>query len=53
MNDPKKPESCLFGSGDLALPEELRGPLKNHLRTLREAYLRRGWAAGPCCVPAK
>lgn len=33
-----------FGSSDLALPEELRGPLHEHLRRLREAYLRRGWA---------
>ena len=33
-----------FGSTDLALPEELRGPLGAHLHQLREAYVRRGWA---------
>ena len=41
----KKPDSGrLFGSGDLALPEELRAPLQAHMANLREAYLRRGWA---------
>ena len=39
-----KPEACAFGSGDLALPAELRGPLQAHLRSLREAYVWRGWA---------
>ena len=33
-----------FGSTDLALPDELRAPLQAHLRHLREAYVRRGWA---------
>src|SRR5262245_17334179 len=33
-----------FGSADLSLPKDLRGPLQAHLRSLREAYLRRGWA---------
>jgi nicotinamidase-related amidase len=33
-----------FGSSDLALPEALRGPLKAHLKALKEAYLRRQWA---------
>ncbi len=33
-----------FGSNDLQLPEELRGPLRAHLNQLREAYVRRGWA---------
>src|ERR1051325_9090020 len=33
-----------FGSTDLALPENLREALHAHLRSLREAYLRRGWA---------
>jgi len=37
-------ESCGFGSNDLSLPDELRGPLKAHLRNLRESYLKRGWA---------
>jgi maleamate amidohydrolase len=38
------PENLRFGSTDLALPEDLRGPLHAHLVKLREAYLRRGWA---------
>lgn len=33
-----------FGSSDLRLPDELRGPLKAHLAQLRERYLARGWA---------
>ena len=33
-----------FGSADLQLPDELRGPLLLHLHTLRERYLQRGWA---------
>ena len=33
-----------FGSKDLQLPDELRGPLMAHLETLRERYLARGWA---------
>jgi len=33
-----------FGSSDLAMPAELRGPLQDHLRMLREAYVGRGWA---------
>src|SRR4051794_29143348 len=33
-----------FGSGDLALPDALRGPLKAHLKQLKEAYLGRQWA---------
>lgn len=32
------------GSTDLAMPEELRGPLKAHLQALRQAYQERGWA---------
>lgn len=36
--------SLNFCSQDLALPEDLRGPLKAHLQHLREAYLRRNWA---------
>ena len=35
---------CGFGSDDLALPEDLRGPLRAHLSRLRESYLKRGWA---------
>jgi nicotinamidase-related amidase len=33
-----------FGSSDLQLPDELRGPLLAHLADLRERYLARGWA---------
>lgn len=43
MNSAKTPEGCQFGSGDLALPADLRGPLHAHLGALREAYVRRGW----------
>ena len=32
------------GSKDLAMPEELRGPLKAHLKALKETYKGRGWA---------
>jgi nicotinamidase-related amidase len=33
-----------FGSPDLRLPDELRGPLQAHLKDLHAGYLRRGWA---------
>jgi maleamate amidohydrolase len=36
--------STPFGSSDLRLPDDLRGPLKQHLAHLRERYLARGWA---------
>jgi nicotinamidase-related amidase len=32
-----------FGSPDLRLPDELRGPLMAHLEHLRERYLARNW----------
>ena len=32
-----------FGSVDLRLPDNLRGPLREHLTQLRERYLQRGW----------
>jgi maleamate amidohydrolase len=32
-----------FGSSDLRLPNELRGPLLEHLAELRRRYLGRGW----------
>lgn len=32
-----------FGSGDLALPDGLRGPLLAHLKDLKAAYAKRGW----------
>src|SRR5438552_15463045 len=41
MTDDSGPK---FGSSDLALPEALRGPLRAHLKQLREAYVRRQWA---------
>jgi len=33
-----------FGSDDLRLPDDLRGPLRAHLAALRERYIERGWA---------
>jgi nicotinamidase-related amidase len=33
-----------FGSEDLRLPADLRGPLLAHLKDLRERYQKRGWA---------
>jgi nicotinamidase-related amidase len=42
MNDTPSPPR--FGSNDLAMPDELRGPLLAHLRELRAAYVRRDWA---------
>jgi maleamate amidohydrolase len=33
-----------FGSDDLRLPDELRGPLLAHLAAIRERYVERGWA---------
>jgi nicotinamidase-related amidase len=41
MNSESHPIS--FGSSDLRLPENLRGPLREHLAQLRERYLNRGW----------
>ena len=32
-----------FGSSDLRLPHDLRGPLHQHIAQLRERYLGRGW----------
>lgn len=32
-----------FGSSDLRLPDDLRGPLQTHLVELRRRYLARGW----------
>jgi nicotinamidase-related amidase len=37
------PEQPAFGSRDLRLPDELRGPLRRHLDELRERYRQRGW----------
>ena len=41
--DPK-PDLLPFGSDDLRLPDELRGPLRAHLAALRSRYVERGWA---------
>lgn len=35
--------SAVFGSSDLGLPDDLRGPLARHLDHLRGRYLSRGW----------
>jgi len=32
-----------FGSSDLLLPSELRGPLRQHLGDLRRQFIERGW----------
>jgi maleamate amidohydrolase len=32
-----------FGSADLRLPDDLRGPLREHLAVLRSRYQSRGW----------
>ena len=34
-----------FGSEDLRVPDELRGPLRAHLDDLRSKYLQRNWGA--------
>jgi nicotinamidase-related amidase len=39
----REEDDCTFGSADLRLPDELRGPLRGHLDDLRSAYARRGW----------
>ncbi len=39
-------ERLPFGSDDLRLPDELRGPLRAHLAALREHYRKKGWG-GP------
>ena len=43
-----------FGSDDLRLPDEIRGPLRAHLAALRQRYVERGWAGrvGPGLRPA-
>lgn len=33
-----------FGSPDLRLPDDMRGPLREHLAHLRRQYQQRGWA---------
>ena len=38
-------EPLPFGSKDLRLPDELRGPLREHLASLRQNYLARNWGA--------
>jgi nicotinamidase-related amidase len=36
-------ERLPFGSEDLRVPDELRGPLRTHLQDLRNKYLQRNW----------
>ena len=38
-------ERLPFGSKDLSLPDELRGPMRDHLQDLRNRYLQRNWGA--------
>ena len=38
-------EPLPFGSEDLRVPDELRGPLRAHLHDLRRKYLQRNWGA--------
>src|SRR5687768_17192190 len=33
-----------FGSSDLRLPDDLRGPLLAHLKDLHQKYVKRNWA---------
>ena len=42
MTDDTSPQLS-FGAADLRLPDELRGPLRDHLATLKQNYLQRGW----------
>lgn len=44
MPTPPKTTAPVFGSDDLRLPDELRGPLHAHLAELRQRYVERGWA---------
>src|SRR5215831_17491372 len=43
MSEHSDQQRVRFGSEDLRLPDDLRGPLLAHLDQLREAYRRRGW----------
>jgi nicotinamidase-related amidase len=38
-----KNDGLSFGSSDLSLPDEIRGPLVEHLADLKDRYLQRGW----------
>ena len=42
MNQPDS-SPLSFGSSDLRLPDNLRGPLRAHLEDLRQKYLKRNW----------
>lgn len=42
MNDTST-QRLSFGADDLRLPDELRGPLREHLADLKKNYLQRGW----------
>jgi len=43
MSSPGNTPEPAFGSADLRLPDDLRGPLMAHLEDLRGRFLRRGW----------
>src|SRR6185437_9502710 len=43
MSTRQKIEAPRFGSADLRLPDELRGPLQAHLAELRKRYQARSW----------
>ena len=43
MSQPAEESRTRFGSDDLRLPDELRGPLQAHLNDLRNRYLERNW----------
>jgi nicotinamidase-related amidase len=53
-NEEDRADRLPFGSDDLRLPDELRGPIRAHLAALRERYIARGWARriGPGRRPA-
>ena len=46
MSKSGPPAVPLFGTEQLRLPDELRGPLYAHLAALREHYLHLNWAGG-------
>ena len=43
MSSTPHAEAPAFGSPELRIPDELRGPLKAHIETLRQRYLEMGW----------
>ena len=43
---PENPSPVEFGSSDLRLPSEPRGPLREHLSDLNRQFVGRGWGGG-------